>query len=167
MRSIYEELPEDCLYIAVVDRDFNLNFYFKRRISEKKSGKYSLYLCGFFTSQLNPLFKSNCYLLSLFILFKKFQLKYDKLQITFEQIFSLSKIKKEIQNLQFQSIDESTSNYLKQSRKVRGFLCSDEEIYAYSFFRKKMGVTHLYLFPIKIIQIVHIAIGLTKNLQCT
>ncbi len=48
LRSIYEELPEDCLYIAV-DRDFNKLLFFKRRISEKKSEKkYSLYLCRFF-----------------------------------------------------------------------------------------------------------------------
>ncbi|HDR8221381.1 TPA: methyltransferase, partial [Bacillus cereus] len=51
----------------------------------------------------------------------------------------LSKIKKELQNLQLQSIDESTSNYLKRGGKYEDFFVQGEEIYTYSFFGKRWG----------------------------
>lgn len=116
-----------------------------------------------FTSRIKPTFKSNCYLLSLFILFKNFSLN-SQITNNFRANFTLSKIKKELQNLQFQSIDESTSNYLKRGGKYEDFFVQGEEIYTYSF-SEKDGVNPIfYLFPLKIIQIVHIAIGLTQEL---
>ncbi|MGG1727226.1 MerR family transcriptional regulator, partial [Bacillus paranthracis] len=145
LRSIYEELPEDCLYIAV-DRDFNKLLFLKDVLARKNLRRNILFICAdflnipiqnrsvdividhsgtsnysfehadFLLHELNPLFKSNCYLLSLFILFKNFSLN-SQITNNFRANFSLSKIKKEIQNLQFQSIDESTSNYLKRGGK--------------------------------------------------
>ncbi|HFJ9468368.1 MerR family transcriptional regulator [Bacillus paranthracis] len=192
LRSIYEELPEDCLYIAV-DRDFNKLLFLKDVLARKNPRRNILFICAdflnipiqnrsvdividhsgtsnysfehadFLLHELNPLFKSNCYLLSLFILFKNFSLN-SQITNNFRANFSLSKIKKEIQNLQFQSIDESTSNYLKRGGKYEDFFVQGEEIYTYSFLEKDGGNPIFYLFPLKIIQIVHIAIGLTQEL---
>ena len=91
-----------------------------------------------FTSRIKSTFKSNCYLLSLFILFKNFSSN-SQITINFRANFTLSKIKKELQNLQFQSIDESTSNYLKRGGKYEDFFVQGEEIYTYSFFGKRWG----------------------------
>ncbi|HFU7086176.1 TPA: methyltransferase domain-containing protein [Bacillus cereus] len=167
LRNIYEELPEDCLYIAV-DRDFNKLLFLKNVLARRNPRKNILFICAdflnipiqnqsvdividhsgtsnysfehenFLLHELNPLFKSDCYLLSLFILFKNFS---SNSQITnnFRANFSLSKVTKEIQNLQFQSIDESTSNYLKQGGKYEDFFVQGEEIYTYSFFGKRWG----------------------------
>ncbi|MBL3845442.1 MerR family transcriptional regulator [Bacillus cereus] len=192
LRSIYEELPEDCLYIAV-DRDFNKLLFLKDVLARKNPRRNILFICAdflnipiqnrsvdividhsgtsnysfehadFLLHELNPLFKSNCYLLSLFILFKNFSLN-SQITNNFRANFSLSKIKKEIQNLQFQSIDESTSNYLKRGGKYEDFFVQGEEIYTYSFLEKDGGNPIFYLFLLKIIQIVHIAIGLTQEL---
>ncbi|HFO1050359.1 MULTISPECIES: methyltransferase domain-containing protein [Bacillus cereus group] len=167
LRSIYEELPEDCLYIAV-DRDFNKLLFLKDVLARKNLRRNILFICAdflnipiqnrsvdividhsgtsnysfehadFLLHELNPLFKSNCYLLSLFILFKNFSLN-SQITNNFRANFSLSKIKKEIQNLQFQSIDESTSNYLKRGGKYEDFFVQGEEIYTYSFFGKRWG----------------------------
>lgn len=167
LRSIYEELPEDCLYIAV-DRDFNKLLFLKDVLARKNPRRNILFICAdflnipiqnrsvdividhsgtsnysfehadFLLHELNPLFKSNCYLLSLFILFKNFSLN-SQITNNFRANFSLSKIKKEIQNLQFQSIDESTSNYLKRGGKYEDFFVQGEEIYTYSFFGKRWG----------------------------
>lgn len=167
LRSIYEELPEDCLYIAV-DRDFNKLLFLKDVLARKNPRRNILFICAdflnipiqnrsvdividhsgtsnysfehadFLLHELNPLFKSNCYLLSLFILFKNFSLN-SQITNNFRANFTLSKIKKEIQNLQFQSIDESTSNYLKRGGKYEDFFVQGEEIYTYSFFGKRWG----------------------------
>ncbi|MGH0670109.1 MerR family transcriptional regulator [Bacillus paranthracis] len=138
LRSIYEELPEDCLYIAV-DRDFNKLLFLKDVLARKNPRRNIPFICAdFLLHELNPLFKSNCYLLSLFILFKNFSLN-SQITNNFRANFSLSKIKKEIQNLQFQSIDESTSNYLKRGGKYEDFFVQGEEIYTYSFFGKRWG----------------------------
>ncbi|HDR6672420.1 TPA: methyltransferase, partial [Bacillus thuringiensis] len=53
--------------------------------------------------------------------------------------FTSVKVTKEIQNLQFQSIDESTSNYLIRGGKYEDFFVQGEEIYTYSFFGKRWG----------------------------
>ncbi len=167
LRSIYEELPEDCLYIAV-DRDFNKLLFLKDVLARKNPRRNILFICAdflnipiqnrsvdividhsgtsnysfehadFLLQELNPLFKSNCYLLSLFILFKNFSLN-SQITNNFRANFTLSKIKKELQNLQFQSIDESTSNYLKRGGKYEDFFVQGEEIYTYSFFGKRWG----------------------------
>ncbi|GCF67971.1 MerR family transcriptional regulator [Bacillus cereus] len=167
LRSIYEELPEDCLYIAV-DRDFNKLLFLKDVLARKNPRRNILFICAdflnipiqnrsvdividhsgtsnysfehadFLLHELNPLFKSNCYLLSLFILFKNFSLN-SQITNNFRANFTLSKIKKELQNLQFQFIDESTSNYLKRGGKYEDFFVQGEEIYTYSFFGKRWG----------------------------
>ncbi|ADK05271.1 TPA: methyltransferase domain-containing protein [Bacillus anthracis] len=167
LRSIYEGLPEDCLYIAV-DRDFNKLLFLKDVLARKNPRRNILFICAdflnipiqnrsvdividhsgtsnysfehadFLLHELNPLFKSNCYLLSLFILFKNFSLN-SQITNNFRANFTLSKIKKELQNLQFQSIDESTSNYLKRGGKYEDFFVQGEEIYTYSFFGKRWG----------------------------
>lgn len=167
LRSIYEELPEDCLYIAV-DRDFNKLLFLKDVLARKNPRRNILFICADFLNipiqnrsvdividhsgtsnysfehadfslhELNPLFKSNCYLLSLFILFKNFSLN-SQITNNFRANFTLSKIKKELQNLQFQYIDESTSNYLERGGKYEDFFVQGEEIYTYSFFGKRWG----------------------------
>ena len=71
---------------------------------------------------------------------------------------------KEIHNLRFQSIDERTSNYLERGGKYEDFFVQGEEIYTYSF-SEKDGVNPIfYLFSLQTFQIVHIAIGLTREL---
>ncbi|PFV83744.1 methyltransferase [Bacillus sp. AFS059628] len=165
LRNIYEELPEDCLYIAV-DRDFNKLLFLKDVLASRNPKRNILFICAdflnipiqnqsvdividhsgtsnysfehenFLLHELNPLFKTDCYLLSLFILFKNFS---PNSQITnnFRANFTLSKVTKEVQNLQFQSIDESTSNHLKRGGKYEDFFVQGEEIYTYSFFGKR------------------------------
>ena len=165
LRNIYEDLPEDCLYIAV-DRDFNKLLFLKDVLASRNPKRNILFICtdflnipiqnqsvdividhsgtsnysfeheNFLLHELNPLFKTDCYLLSLFILFKNFS---SNSQITnnFRANFTLSKVTKEIQNLQFQSIDESTSNHLKRGGKYEDFFVQGEEIYTYSFFGKR------------------------------
>lgn len=167
LRNIYEDLPEDCLYIAV-DRDLNKLIFLKDVLARRNPKRNILFICAdflnipiqnrsvdividhsgtsnysfehenFLLQELNPLFKTDCYLLSLFILFKNFSSN-SQIQDNFRANFILSKVTKELQYLQFQSIDESISNYLKRGGKYEDFFVQGEEIYTYSFFGKRWG----------------------------
>ncbi|MFF1993580.1 methyltransferase domain-containing protein [Bacillus mycoides] len=167
LRNIYEELPEDCLFIAV-DRDLNKLLFLKDVLERRNPKRNILFICtdflnipiqnqsvdividqsgtsnysfeheNFLLHELNSLLKPNCYLLSLFILFKNFSIN-SQIIIRFRENFTLSKVTKEIQNLHFQSIDERTSNYLERGGKYEDFFVQGEEIYTYSFFGKRWG----------------------------
>ncbi|HDR7267192.1 methyltransferase domain-containing protein, partial [Bacillus cereus group sp. BceL177] len=167
LRNIYEELPEECLYIAV-DRDLNKLLLLKDVIERRNVKRNIVFICAdflnipiqsssidividqsgtsnysfeheeFLLRELNSLFKHNCYLLSSFILFNKFSIN-SQIVPRLRGNFTSAKVTKEIQNLQFQSIDESTSNYLKRGGKYEDFFVQGEEIYTYSFFGKRWG----------------------------
>ena len=47
LRSIYEELPEDCLYIAV-DRDFNKLLFLKDVLARRNPRRNILFICADF-----------------------------------------------------------------------------------------------------------------------
>ncbi len=167
LRNSYEELPEDCLYIAV-DRDLNKLLFLKDVIEKRNPKRNILFICAdflnipiqkdsvdividqsgtsnysfeheaFLLHELNSLFKHDCYLLSSFILFNKFSIN-SQITTRFRENFKLSKVMKEIHNLRFQSIDERTSNYLERGGKYEDFFVQGEEIYTYSFFGKRWG----------------------------
>lgn len=169
LRNIYEELPGNCLYIAV-DRDLNKLLFLKDVIERRNPKRNILFICAdflniplqnysadividqsgtsnysfehknFLLHELNPLFKPECYMLSSYILFKNFSI-HSHISIRLRENFTSSKVKGEIQKLQFQTIDERTSNYLERGGKYENFFVQGEEIYTYSFFRKKMGLT--------------------------
>ncbi|MCU5617584.1 methyltransferase domain-containing protein, partial [Bacillus cereus] len=167
LRNICEELPEDCLYIAV-DRDLNKLLLLKDVIERRNVKRNIVFICAdflnipiqnysidividqsgtsnysfeheeFLLCELNSLFKHNSYLLSSFILFNKFSIN-SQIAPRLRENFTSVKVTKEIQNLQFQSIDESTSNYLIRGGKYEDFFVQGEEIYTYSFFGKRWG----------------------------
>ncbi|MGW5982254.1 methyltransferase domain-containing protein [Bacillus mycoides] len=167
LRNIYEELPEDCLYIAV-DRDLNKLLFLKDVIEKRNSKRNILFICADFLSipiqnhsvdividqsgtsnysfehenfllhELNYLFKPDCYLLSSFIVFKNFSIN-SQITTRLRDNFTSSKVKGEIQKLQFNSIDERTSEYIERGGKYEDFFVQGEEIYTYSFFGKRWG----------------------------
>ncbi|WP_242213381.1 MerR family transcriptional regulator [Bacillus cereus group sp. BfR-BA-01383] len=167
LRNIYEELPEDCLYIAV-DRDLNKLLLLKDVIERTNPKRNILFICAdflnipiqnysadividqsgtsnysfeheeFLLHKLNPLFKPDCYILSSFILFNKFSIN-SQIAPRLRENFTSSKVKEEIQKLKFHSIDERTSKYLERGGKYENFFVEGEEIYTYSFFGKRWG----------------------------
>ncbi|CAH2464224.1 MULTISPECIES: methyltransferase domain-containing protein [Bacillus cereus group] len=167
LRNIYEELPEDCLYIAI-DRDLNKLLFLKDVIERRNSTRNILFICADFLSipiqnhsvdividqsgtsnysfeneifllhELNSLLKPDCYLLSSVILFKNFSIN-SQITTRFRDNFTSSKVKREIQKLQFNSIDERTSEYIERGGKYEDFFVQGEEIYTYSFFGKRWG----------------------------
>ncbi|WP_142263484.1 class I SAM-dependent methyltransferase, partial [Bacillus sp. CDB3] len=167
LRNVYEKLPEDCLYIAV-DRDLNKLLFLKDVIEKRNPKRNILFICADFLSipiqnhsvdividqsgtsnysfehedflllELNSLFKHDCYLLSSFILFNNFSIN-SQIPTRFRENFMSSKVKGEIQKLQFNSIDERTSKYMNRGGKYENFFVYGEETYTYSFFGKRWG----------------------------
>lgn len=167
LRNIYEELPESCLYIAV-DRDLNKLLFLKDVIEKRNPKRNILFICAdflnipikkysidivvdqsgtsnysfehedFLLHELNSIFKPDCYLLSLFILFNNFSIN-SQITPNARDNFTSSKVKEEIKKLQFHSIDERTSKYLERGGKYENFFVRGEEIYTYSFFGKRWG----------------------------
>ncbi|MED0973009.1 methyltransferase domain-containing protein [Bacillus paramycoides] len=167
LRNIYEELPEDCLYIAV-DRDLNKLLFLKDVLERSNPKRNILFICADFLNipiqnqsvdividqsgtsnysfenenfllyELNTLFKPDCYMLSSFISFKNFCIN-SQIPTRFRDNFTSSKVKEEILKLQFHSIDERTSEYMERGGKYENFFVQGEEIYTYSFFGKRWG----------------------------
>jgi SAM-dependent methyltransferase len=179
LRNIYEELPEDCLYIAV-DRDLNKLLFLKDIIERRSSKRNILFICADFLSipiqnhsvdividqsgtsnysfeneifllhELNTLFKHDCYMLSSFILFKNFSIN-SQIPTRFRENFMSSKVKEEIQKLQFNSIDERTSKFMERGGEIRKFLCQRRRNLYIFIFWKKTGLTPSFLiFPLKV-----------------
>ncbi|MBB2481834.1 MerR family transcriptional regulator [Bacillus sp. APMAM] len=165
LRNIFQELPKDCLYIAV-DRNLGRHRFlksvlenagFKRNIlficadfldiplgdhsvdiviDQSGTSNYSFEHVEFLLCELATLFKPESYLLASFFAFKNFSTK-SKIEAKFRDNFIPTKIKENISSLKYFPIDERTSEYMDKGGKFENFFVQGEEIYSYSFFGKR------------------------------
>lgn len=165
LRNIYQELPEDCLYIAV-DRNLERHRFLKSALERTSSKRNILFICAdfldipiqdysvdmvidqsgtsnysfeheeFLLRELVSLFKPDCYLLGSFIAFKNFSTK-SKIEARFRDNFIASKVKENINSLKYIPFDERTSEYIDKGGRYENFFVQGEEIYSYSFFGKR------------------------------
>lgn len=166
LRNVYEELPENCLYIAV---DHNLERHqFLKSVLERSGVKRNvLFICadfvhiplqdatvdividqagtsnysfeheGFLLQKLISLFKQNSYLLGSFIAFEKFGSK-SKIELLYRDNFLSRKIKKNLNELGYAVLDEKTSKPNgKGGGKYENFFVQGEMVYSYLFFGKR------------------------------
>jgi SAM-dependent methyltransferase len=165
LRSIAQELPEDCLYIAV-DHNFDRHLFLKDLFERTGLKRNILFLCAdflsipilknsvdvvidssgtsnysfnnekFLLSEVESHFKSDSYLLSSFIVFKKFSSK-GIITGNFRNNFIEQKIKQNVHLLNFHPIDEKISKYIEKGGQFENFFVEGEEIYTYLFFGKR------------------------------
>ncbi|MFD3449037.1 MerR family transcriptional regulator [Microbacteriaceae bacterium 4G12] len=165
LRSIYEELPEDCLYIAV---DHNLERHrFLKSVLERNGVKRKiLFICADFLSipipshsvdividqsgtsnysfehenfllrEIDDLVKSKTYLIGTYIAFKNFSPK-SKIKTELRSNFIVNTIKEEIRKLAYITLDERISNPVDRGGKYENFFVEGEEVYSYSFLGKR------------------------------
>ena len=127
-------------------------------IDQSGTSNYSFEYEEFLLCELNSLFKHNCYLLSSFILFNKFSIN-SQIAPRLRENFTSAKVTKEIENLQFQSIDESTSNYLIRGEGTRISLFKEKK-FIHIHFSEKDGVNPIfYLFPLKLFKSYILLLG--------
>lgn len=165
LRNIYQELPEDCLYIAV-DRSLERHRFLKNVLERTNIKRNILFICAdflniplqdysvdmvidqsgtsnysfeheeFLLREVDSLFKTDSYLLGSFIVFKNFSIK-SKIKPRFRGNFIASKVEENIIRLKFFPLDERTSEYIDRGGRYENFFVQGEEIYTYSFFGKR------------------------------
>ncbi|MGE6260525.1 MerR family transcriptional regulator [Heyndrickxia sporothermodurans] len=165
LRNIYQELPEDCLYIAV-DRNLERHRFLKSVLERTTIKRNILFICSdfldipirdgsvdividqsgtsnysfeheeFLLYELESLFKLESYLLATFIAFKNFSTK-SEIEARFRDNFIAGKIKGNINSLKYIPLYERTSDYIDKGGRYENFFVQGEEIYSYSFFGKR------------------------------
>jgi len=165
LRNVYQELPDDCLYIAV-DRNMQLHRFLKSVLEKTGIKKNILFICSdflntpildysvdividlsgtsnysleheeFLLHELDSVFKPECYLLGSFIAFKNFSYK-SKIEAKFRDNFKVEKIKDNLNRLKFSILDEIISDYIENGGKYENYFVQGEKIYTYSFLGKR------------------------------
>ena len=165
LRNMYQELPEDCLYIAV-DHNLERHQFLKSLLERSGSKKKILFICAdfldipisqhtvdivvdhsgtsnysfehetFLLREVESLFKFDSYLLGSYLAFKNFSHK-SKIEVKYRGNFSVSNIKKTIGELEYKTIEDRTSESIEKGGKYEDFFVQGEEIFSYSFFGKR------------------------------
>ncbi|MEH7107847.1 MerR family transcriptional regulator [Bacillus sp. JJ1764] len=167
LRNILQELPEDCLYIAV---DHNLERHqflksllersdFKRKIlficadfleipipnqtvdiliDSSGTSNYSFKHEAFLLREVDHLIKREGYLLGSYLTFKNFSPK-SKIASEYRDHFMVNKIRKKIAELGYETLDERLSEPIDRGGRFEDFFVQGEEIYSYLFFGKRWG----------------------------
>jgi DNA-binding transcriptional MerR regulator/ubiquinone/menaquinone biosynthesis C-methylase UbiE/uncharacterized protein YbaR (Trm112 family) len=165
LRNFYQELPDDCLYIAV-DRNLERHRFLKKMFERAGCTKRILFICAdfleipinshsvdmlidssgtsnysfeheeFLLREVDSLVKEDGYLLGSYFGFKNFSHK-SKIEPKYRDNFTIKKITKKILDLNYKPIEERTSDFINQGGKYENFFVQGEEICFYSFFGKR------------------------------
>jgi DNA-binding transcriptional MerR regulator/ubiquinone/menaquinone biosynthesis C-methylase UbiE len=167
LRNIYMDLPEDCLYVAV-DHDLERHRILKSLLERTKMKRNILFICAdfreipipkqsidiiidhsgtsnysfehdeFLLKFINPFVKPDGHILGSYFVFKNFS-PHSKIAPQFRDNFILKKIKNHIMSLNYNAIDERTSEVIDKGGKFEDFFVTGEEVFTYSFFGKRLG----------------------------
>jgi DNA-binding transcriptional MerR regulator/ubiquinone/menaquinone biosynthesis C-methylase UbiE len=167
LRSIFQQLPEDCLYIAV---DYNLKKHqFLKSLLERTGMKRNvLFICAdfmqiplrenivdllldiagtsnysfeheeFLLGEVNSLLKPSGHLLASFIVFNKFSPK-SKITLKLRNNFTESKIRENILKLGYTVMEEMKTPPVQKGGQFEDFFVEGEEVYTFAFFGKRLG----------------------------
>lgn len=165
LRNIYNELSEDCLYIAV-DHNFERHKFLKSLIEKENSNRNIIFVCSdflevpikeksvdfvldisgtsnysfeheeFLLKFIDRYTKVDNYLLGAYIVFKNFS-KNSLVERQYRNNFTIENIRKEISKLKYKTMDEKISDYIDKSGKYEGYFVKGEKVYSYYFFGKR------------------------------
>jgi DNA-binding transcriptional MerR regulator/ubiquinone/menaquinone biosynthesis C-methylase UbiE len=165
LRTIYQDLPEDCLYIAV-DHNLERQQFLKRTLERSGSKRKVLFICAdflemplrkhsvdilidhsgtsnysfeheeFLLREVDELLKPGGFLLSSFIAFKNFSPK-SKVDKKYRDNFTVQQIKKNLKGLGYLPLDERNSEPINKGGRYENFFVEGEEIFSYSFYGKR------------------------------
>jgi DNA-binding transcriptional MerR regulator/ubiquinone/menaquinone biosynthesis C-methylase UbiE len=167
LRNIYQELPEDCLYIAV---DYNLerHQFLKSLLERTGFGRKFLFICAdflniplrnnsvdmvidhtgtsnysfehdtFLLREVDSLVKRDGYLLGSYLAFKNFSHK-SKIEGKYRDNFTASILKKNISELKYKTIEDQMTEPINRGGRYENFFVPGEEIFTYLFFGKRWG----------------------------
>lgn len=165
LRSIYNDLPDDCVYIAV---DYNLerHQFLKNMLEGSSIRKNIIFVCSdflkipirnksidvlldisgtsnysfdneaFLLKEIDNYVRDDAMLIGAYILFKNFGAN-SQIDEKYRKNFILKNIKEEIKALKYKLIDEKTSGYIEKGGKYESFFNQGEKIYSYIFYGKR------------------------------
>ncbi|MFD2446911.1 MerR family transcriptional regulator [Bacillus sp. CGMCC 1.16607] len=165
LRNIYQDLPDNCLYIAV-DRSIERHLFLKSLLEKSGLNRKILFICAdfldipiqnqcidmvldlsgtsnysfeheeFLLREVDPLIKQDSFLLASFIAFKNFS-HHSKVEAKYRGNFTVNKIKTNIEDLKYRPIEDRTSEMIDKGGRYENFFVQGEEIYTYSYFGKR------------------------------
>jgi DNA-binding transcriptional MerR regulator/ubiquinone/menaquinone biosynthesis C-methylase UbiE len=165
LRTIYQQMPEDCLYIAV-DHSLERHQFLKNILERTGSKRQFLFICAdfleipiqdnsvdvlidqtgtsnysfehedFLLRDVDSLVKQDGYLLGSYLAFKNFSHK-SKIEAKFRDNFIVDKIIKNISELKYKTLEEQMLEPINRGGRYENFFVAGEEIFTYLFFGKK------------------------------
>lgn len=165
LRSIFQDLPENCLYVAV-DRNLDRHRFLKNVLERTGLKRNILFICADFLSipikdrsvdmvmdhagtsnysfehetfllrDIDYLIKEDAHLLASFIVFKNFE-KESKIEACYRKNFKMDEINKEIKKLGYHSIEERISDFVDKGGKYEDYFVEGEEVFCNFFFGKR------------------------------
>ncbi|SFB09246.1 MULTISPECIES: MerR family transcriptional regulator [unclassified Bacillus (in: firmicutes)] len=165
LRSIYQDLPENCLYIAV-DRNLDRQRFLKNVLERTGLKRNILFICSDFLStpiqdrsvdivmdhagtsnysfehetfllkDIDYLIKQDALLLASYIVFKNFD-KNSKIEACYRNHFKMDVINEELYKLGYRALEERISDSVDKGGKYEDYFVEGEEVFCNSFFGKR------------------------------
>jgi len=165
LRNIYNQLPEDCVYIAV-DHNLERHKFLKKLIEKAPNPKNIIFICSdfleipikersvdyildisgssnysfeheeFLLKSVDSYVKEDACLLGSFITFKNFSGN-SLIERKYRKNFLAKNIKQEIESLNYKLIEERISDTADKGGRYESFFVDGEKVYSYSFLGKR------------------------------
>jgi DNA-binding transcriptional MerR regulator len=165
LRYICDELPKDCVYIAV-DHDIERHKFLKNVFEKVQGERNILFICsdflqipiedksidimldfsgtsnysfeheGFLLELIDKYAKTDASLIGTYLLFKNFSME-SLIEQKYRKNFNLKTVKDKIKELKYNILDEKTSGYIDKGGKYESYFVEGEKIFTYTFIGKR------------------------------